>query len=65
MVVREGVDVEGETQRGWRGGQDGGAEGDAGVVDEDGGVAVGGADGGSDGGDGGGGGDVAGVVVHV
>ena len=37
----------------------------AGVVDEDGGVAVIGKDGGGNGGDGGGGGDVAGEVVDV
>jgi hypothetical protein len=59
VVVRESVDFEGQVQVFLGGVEDGLAAGDAGVVDEDGGVAERGADGGGGGGDGGGGGEVA------
>ena len=46
VVVREGVDFEEEAGLGFGAAEDGAAAADAGVVDEDGGCAEGGADGG-------------------
>lgn len=64
-VVRDGVDVEGEPDVLLGGLEDGLSAGNAGVQDEDGGVADGAADLGSDRGDGGRVGDVALEVVDV
>ena len=63
--VGEDVEGEGAFEGVVGGGEDGGAVGEAGVVDEDCRMSVGRADGGRDGGDRGGGGEVAVVVVDV
>lgn len=63
--VGDDVDVKGAADVLLGGVEDGAAEADAGVVDEDGRVAVRGADGGGDGGDVGGFGHVEGVEVRV
>lgn len=64
-VVGEGIYGEEAGEEGVGGGEDCRGVGDAGVKDEDGGVAVGGAEGGGDGGYVGGGGDVEAEVVDV